>query len=223
MVVSAEVLARERVLPVVEPLRPLVGDGGLVRGHHVACRGDAAMSLALAVAVGPVASGSWLAVVDVPWLGLEAAAGMGIPLERLVRVDSPTVSPATWAELMAAVLDGFDLVVTRVPARLDAGLARRVRARVQARGAVVVDVGAGDRWARDLTLRSVSSRWEGLAAGHGYLRARRVTVEAQARRSPWPRRGDLWLPGPDGHLAAAPAATDQGRLPESGGGIAAVS
>ena len=32
-------------------------------------------------------AGAWLAVVDVPWLGVEAAVELGIPLERLVRVD----------------------------------------------------------------------------------------------------------------------------------------
>ena len=32
-------------------------------------------------------AGAWLAVVDVPWLGVEAVAELGVPLERLVRVD----------------------------------------------------------------------------------------------------------------------------------------
>ena len=47
----------------------------------------AATSLALALAVEATAAGAWLAVVDVPWLGVEAAAELGVPLERLVRVD----------------------------------------------------------------------------------------------------------------------------------------
>ena len=80
-----------------------------------------------------------------PWLGVEAAAELGIPLERLVRVDP---GAAGWADLVAAVLDGFEVVITRVPPRLDAGTLRRVQARVQAREAVLIAIGEPGRLAR---------------------------------------------------------------------------
>ena len=41
-------------------------DGALVRGRAVACRGNAAASLALALAAQATTAGAWLAVVDVP-------------------------------------------------------------------------------------------------------------------------------------------------------------
>src|SRR5262245_15192934 len=80
-------LSSSRMLPVVDPLVSLLPDGGLVRGRAVACGGVAAMSLAVSLAVAATASGSWLAVVGVPTLGLEAAEEFGIPLERVVGVD----------------------------------------------------------------------------------------------------------------------------------------
>ena len=71
-----------------------------------------ATSLALAVAAEATAAGAWLAVVDVPWLGVEAAAELGVPLERLVRVDPDPVEQSRGAGV----------------GRPDGGRARRVRA-----------------------------------------------------------------------------------------------
>jgi hypothetical protein len=197
-------LARQRTLPVADPLAPLLPDGALIRGRAVACQGIAATSLALSLAVEATVAGAWLAVVDVPWLGVEAAGELGIPLERLVRVD-PASSP--WADLVAAVLDGFEVVITRVPSRLDAGTLRRVQTRVQAREAVLIAIGERGRLAFDMTMEASTPRWEGVEHGWGRLRGRLVTVEAAGRRVPRPRRAELWLPGPDGTIAPAdPAA-----------------
>ena len=85
--VAPTTLARQRTLPVAGPLIPLLPDGALPRGRAVSCRGIAATSLAVALAAEATVAGSWLAVVDVPWLGVEAVAELGVPLERLVRVD----------------------------------------------------------------------------------------------------------------------------------------
>ena len=140
--VAPTTLARQRTLPVADPLQPLLPEGGLARGRAVACRGVAATSLTLALAAEATAAGAWLAVVDVPWLGVEAAAELGVPLERLVRVEPATpVMPTAWADLVAAVLDGFELVVTRVPRRVNAAVLRRVQSRIQAREAVLLAVG----------------------------------------------------------------------------------
>ena len=85
--VAPTTLARQRTLPVADPLIPLLPDGALPRGRAVACGGIAATSLAVALAAEATVAGAWLAVVDVPWLGVEAVAELGVPLERLVRVD----------------------------------------------------------------------------------------------------------------------------------------
>ena len=206
---SAAPLVADRTLPVHDALTPLLPDGALVRGRSVACTGVTATSLALALTATAAQAGAWLAVVDVGWLGVEAAAELGIPLERLVRVDSDPAAgrrrAAAWAELMGAVLDGFELVVTRVPAAAGPAVVRRVHQRVQARGAVVVVIGETAAWSSDVTLRTLEATWEGVADGHGHLRARRVVLESSGRRVPRPRRAELWLPGPAAAVEAIPA------------------
>ena len=214
--VAPTTLARQRTLPVADPLIPLLPDGALPRGRAVACGGIAATSLAVALAAEATVAGAWLAVVDVPWLGVEAVAELGVPLERLVRVDPGRVNEPrsasaanrsvteSWADLVAAVLDGFEVVITRVPKRVNAALLRRVQARVQAREAVLIVVGDHGHLAADITMEASSPVWVGVEHGWGRLRGRRVTVAATGRRVPRPRRTELWLPGPDG--AVAPAA-----------------
>jgi hypothetical protein len=198
--VAPTTLARQRTLPVLDPLSPLLPDGALARGKAVSCRGIAATSLAVALAAEAAVAGAWLAVVDVPWLGVEAAAELGVPLERLVRVDA---CDSPWVDLLAAVLDGFELVITRVPRRLNTTTLRRVQARVQAREAVLIAVGEPGPLSADVTLDASSPVWEGVEHGWGHLRGRRVTVTSSGRRVPRPQRTELWLPGPDGTVAEA--------------------
>ena len=81
-------MARERVLPVAERVTELFSEGGLVRGRVLSCRGMAATSASLALVAAAVAAGSWLAVIDVPTLGLDAASELGVPLERIVAIDT---------------------------------------------------------------------------------------------------------------------------------------
>jgi hypothetical protein len=201
---AAASLSRSRMLPVVDPLVSLLPDGGLVRGKAVACGGVAAMSLAVSLAVAATASGSWLAVVGVPTLGLEAAEEFGIPLERVVGVDLPTSDDnERWAELVAATFDGFEVVITAVPRRLNAVLARRVQARMQSRQAVMITVGAAGPFSADVELHADEPCWEGVAAGWGHLRGRRVAVSSSGRRVPRPHRVSLWLPGADGSVHVA--------------------
>src|SRR5688572_28045211 len=196
--VAPTTLARQRTLPVADPLQPLLPEGGLARGRTVACRGLAAPSLTLALAAAATDAGAWLAVVDVPWLGVEAAAELGVPLERLVRVEPAGGDATAWADLVAAVLDGFELVVTRVPRRINAGVLRRVQSRLQAREGVLLAVGDPGPLHADMTMEASTPRWDGVERGAGHLRGRRVTVVSSGRRIPRPRRAELWLPGPGG-------------------------
>ncbi len=168
------------------------------------------MSLALALASRSVVAGSWLAVVGVPMLGVEAAAGFGIPLSRLVMVDAPGGS-AMWAERVAAAADGFDIVMTCPPAGAER-MVRKVRARLQARGVVLIAVGrASPGVSCDLELITTSLEWSGLGQGSGHLIARRATVRVDGRRMPRPVERDLWLPGPDGRIALAGAHSSDAR------------
>lgn len=194
-------LAEQRCLPVVEALEPLLVGAGLQRGSVVSVGGPpgaGATSLALALVAGPSAAGSWVAAVGLPWLGLPAAAEAGVHLGRLALVPAP--GPASWAGVVAALVDAFDVVLLCPERRARPNDARRLAARARERGAVLVLLGPPGGWREgpDVVLRVTRSRWEGLGDGHGHLRSREVRVEATGRRrAARPRTADLSLPAGD--------------------------
>lgn len=211
-------LSAEQLLPVAAPFAPFLPHGGLVRGTVVATSGSAgSTSLAIALAVEAVAGGSWAVTTGLPTFGLAAAHDLGLPLERLAMVAPPP--PETWLAVVAALLEGFDLVLVGPPPRLPASGARRLVARLRERGAVLVQVGwPSGRWPEraELTLDVEAARWEGIGEGWGCCRARRVAVAASGRRgAERPCRGWLWLPDETGRLATAPAPAS-----EAGGTLA---
>jgi hypothetical protein len=190
---------RDRCFPVDEAFSPLLPDGGLQRGRIVGCSGPAAMTLAVALAARSVVSGSWLAVIGVPMLGVEAVVELGVPLARVVRVDV-VGGPGVWAERVAAATDGFDVVLTQPPAGADR-VVRKVRTRLQARGAVLLAVSPGSpNAACDVELSTSAIAWTGLGQGYGHLTGRRVVVRSGGRRVPRPVTRELWLPGPNGRV-----------------------
>ena len=194
-------LAGEQLLPVLDALQPLLPDPGLRRGTVVAVEGVAATSLALALAAGASAAGSWVGVVGVPSLGLAAAAELGVALDRLVLVAPP--SPGEWATVAATLVDAFDVVLAGPPRHGNAGVARRLQARVRDRGAVLCTVRSTGGTEPDLTLAATTVDWQGLEPGAGHLQARRVEVRATGRRAAArPRSATLWLPDVTGAVRA---------------------
>lgn len=196
----------DRTLPVDEAISALFPAAGLQRGHLVGCTGPAALSLGLAVVARAATAGAWVAAVGMPTLGVEAAAEAGVPLARLVLVDidesQPTTSwAASWAERVGAAADGFEIILTTPPPGAERVL-RKVRQRLQARGAVLVVIGPIERMGCDVELVTSTEEWLGIGVGHGALVGRRVGVTANGRRSPRPVRAELWLPGPDGRVGA---------------------
>lgn len=192
-------LAGERILPVLPSLRNLFPDGGLLRGSTVAVDGGCgATSLALAVTAAASRAGSWVGVVGLSGLGLTAVAELGVDLDRIAVITS---ARSSWATVVAALIDAFDLVVVAPPRSLRATEARRLAARARERGTVLVNAPSSgqDRahpWPEeaDLRLTVTTVAWEGLARGYGHLRARRLSVQATGRRkASRPRRADLWL------------------------------
>ena len=131
--------ARERTLPVPAPLRELFPGGALRRGWVIATEGDGATSLALAVAAGPSAAGSWTAVVGEEGLGLAAAAEAGVVLERLLVVTAAGSRAA--AEATAALVGSVDIVLLGPGIRLGAADQRRLVARLRERGSVLIHLG----------------------------------------------------------------------------------
>ena len=196
-------MAGTRRLEVHGALGGLFPAGGLQRGSVVEVGGGAAVSLSLALAAGvmPAGSSRWAAAVGFPSLGLVAAAQLGVPLDRLALVPAPG---GRWAEVVAALADGVDLLLVRPPAGLRASDARRLAARARERGVVLVPVrqGASSRWPEspDLRLEAAPGEWMGLGTGHGCLRRRRIEVALSGRREPGGRLRsmEIWLPGPAG-------------------------
>ncbi len=212
------VAASERTLPVHESLTGLLP--ALQRGSTIACGGRAGVSLALALAVAPSAEGAWIGVAGLPELGIRAAADMGVALERLVMVTGCDVqsgrqsgghsgghSGGAWVDVLAAMIDGFDVIlVGRRVGRLASGAVRRLQARAQSRGVVMLTVGV-PALGSDLRMTADDDQWVGLGNGHGVASGRRVLVEIGGRRMPRSQQATMWLPDAKGGLTTAEPST----------------
>lgn len=182
-------------LPVLPALQAVVPE--LRRGQVVAV--DGAGALALAMVAGASGAGSWCAVVGLPEFGVEAAAGMGCDLGRMLLVDHPG---ERWADVVAALIEAVDVLLVRPPGHLPPGVVRRLMALARTSGCALVVTGPWEGAA--LRLRVASSLWTGVEQGHGHLRGRRVKVVAEGRgQAGRPRSAWLWLPAPDGSVAGA--------------------
>jgi hypothetical protein len=213
-----DVLAGEGVLPVLPALRELLPGGGLQRGSVVTSGGFGLLSLALVA--GAVADGAWCAVVGVPAAGLRAAAEAGVDPDRVLLVAEPG---PRWPQVVASLLDGFDVVLLRPPDQPSAQLRRKLEAAARRYDSALVV--AGDWPGAQSRLLVAQAEWAGIGAGHGRLHARLAQVVATGRGAgERPRSAWLWLPDADGAvtvaaggLAAATAdAPDQERLASSG-------
>ncbi|HWM03364.1 MAG TPA: hypothetical protein VNP92_13610 [Actinophytocola sp.] len=221
---------RVRMLPVHPDVSGLFPWGGLRRGSTVSVRGSTSLLLTLLAA--PTASDSWAAVVGMPDLGVLAASELGVAVDRLALVRHPG---ADLPAVIAALLDGMDLVVTP-RARLTDAQARRLSARARHRGAVLLTVGP---WpAADLELSCAQTRWHGLDAGAGHLAWREVVVGAQGRgaaarptrtalllpaapdREPTPEPFEPAIPAPRGHDTSNSAVEPEEPQVTAGVGVA---
>ncbi|GAA0803475.1 hypothetical protein Sya03_27670 [Spirilliplanes yamanashiensis] len=204
-----------RILPVLPELGGLLPGRGLRRGSTVAIAGGhpgaagGHTSLMLALLAAASQAGSWCAVAGLPALGVLAAAELGIALDRLALVPHPGPE---WPTVVAALLDGVDVVVVAVPGGVSAAVTARLAARARQRGAVLVPYGP---WTgADVTLQISHGAWEGLGRGRGRLRRRRVTVAASGRGAA--ARGKeltVWLPAArPGHRAVPAGAPATARV-----------
>lgn len=191
-----------RELPTDPALADLLPGGALAAGGSYAVTGST--TLALGMLQAPSAAGAWCAVVGMPDLGIEAAAGLGVDLDRLVLVPHPGEQ---WLSVVSALVDVVSVVVVRPPVRdgrvrITEGTASKLASRLRQREAVLISVGD---WPRaDARLSVTSSSWAGIGSGFGHLTGRQATV---ASSSPHGRAVSrrLWLPGPDQRLGTVEA------------------
>ncbi len=188
------------VPPAAAPVPALAGQ--FARGGGGAPVPVGATSALLALLSAASAGGSWCAVVGLPAFGARAAGEFGICLERLVLVPHPG---ADWPMVVAALLDGFDLVVVGAPGVVAAAVANRLSARARQRGSVLVATGA---WAgAELTLTPADNVWHGLGQGRGRLVGRELTLAVHGRgAAARPRYAQLTLPATADPAATATAA-----------------
>lgn len=181
----------------------------------VGAPGNGGTSLLLALLSAASRSGSWCAVVGVPALGVLAAAESGIALDRLALVPNPGPE---WPTVVAALIDGVDVVVTAVPGPVSGSIASRLAARARQRGSVLVPVGRWD--GADVTLQIQQGSWEGLGPGRGRLRRRRVTVLARGRgAAARPKEATMWMPG----ITTPPAVPPPAAVPSPAAGAPTAS
>ena len=193
-------------LPIAPSFAPLFADGGLVRGRTVACTGDAALSTALALSASATRLGSWLAVIGVPQLGVGAAIEAGVAIERIVLAQPPHAS-REWVATVAALVEGFDVLIVAPPASLSAHDARRLQTRVTARQSVLIVVHlptplaphtrlaphALQVFGADLDVRADTVAWSGIEQGGSHITQRMVHVRVSGRRCALPREATIDL------------------------------
>ncbi|WP_199566663.1 hypothetical protein [Streptomyces triticagri] len=180
-------------LPVASELESLLPGGRLRPGSAVSVGQDLPLLLALA-APAATEAGAW-AVVGLPQLGVLAAESMGLNVGTGLWVDRPG---RRWPDVVATLAESVPVLLLGPLGPALGRQARRLSAVLRRTGAVLLTTGAWE--GAELRMAVTASRWEGVGAGHGLLRARRVQVAATGRGAAGgaPRTVQLWLPGPDG-------------------------
>lgn len=179
-------------MPTHPVLAGLLPGGALKEGATYSV--DRSLTLLMLLLAPPSAAGAWCGVVGIPEFGVEAAAGFGVNLERLVLVPRPDDQ---WLAATAAIADALNLIVTRPPRRASDASISRLSARLRKRGATLLVLGTWPRgmWPQSEAMLSITeSAWTGIGAGHGHLQAREATITVTSR-SGRPRSARLVLPG----------------------------
>ena len=193
-------------------LAALLPESGIRRGTAIAVSGHGSVTLAMALAAEASRRGSWVAAVGMADLGVAALAERGVDLERWALIDLPGAARSgnLAADVLGAVVGGFDLVLVGPEVRVAGVTARRLLARMREHGTSLVcalggasaDIAA--RLQPEVRLTIVQTRWTGIDDGHGRLLARQAEVTVGGRgAASRPRRIPMWLPSEDGRVACA--------------------
>lgn len=167
-----------RVLPTAPGLAPLLPGGALRPGASYAVRGS--WQLALAFLAEASTAGSWCGVIGCDAFGAEAAASLGVALDRCMLVPEPGPHALGVAGALAEVLDIVVLAGSGVAAGMRPGDSERIAAKLRDHGSALVVVGDWPRVETALTV--TGTRWRGLGEGHGLIEACDLTVQSRDRR-----------------------------------------
>ena len=208
-------LARQAVVPVVEPLAQLVPDGGLIRGSTVTIGGVGATSLALQLSTAASQSGSWVVVVGLNDLAPVAVLEANLDAERIAFIDPG--DSGRHVDVLAALIGAVDVIVLDARLSLRPSDGRRLASRLRERGSILIVVSPGgavnSSLSVDLSLTVGDAQWEGLGRGHGHLRSRHVCVGVNGRgRASRTARCELLLPAIDAQVAIAESEREDGTV-----------
>lgn len=153
------------------------------------------LSVVLALAGSASREGAWVAFVGMPWIGWEAARTHGISFERLAHIPTPRGRDA---DVLAALEDGFDVIVTG-NIRINMRDERVLHQRGRQRGTTII----GTAWqtAKNVITARVDTA-TGYDAGVGHLEEVRLTVQCGGVSVPCRITERGLLPGPE--LVAVP-------------------
>ena len=165
-----------RTLPTAPEVAPLLPGGALRSGVAYAAPGS--LALAMLLLAGPSGAGAWCGVVGVPEFGVEAAAELGVALDRLVLVPDPGEH---WLAVTAQLAEVLPIVLVRPPDRgATPAETSRLASRLRQRDATLLVAGP---WAgAEATLETTGGSWSGIGTGWGYLAGRELDVVVTARR-----------------------------------------
>lgn len=163
--------------------------------HAGATYGVDSATLALALAAGASQAGEWVGFAGWDDFGAEAAAALGIALDRTVVVPDPGEH---WLEVTAALVDVMRVVVLRPTVHVDARSAGVLDSRLRTRSSVLVVWGEWPGCEARISLEQ--GRWTGPEGGRGRLRRREARLVVRRGARP-PVRTDLAF---DGDLQALP-------------------
>lgn len=197
-------LRSECYLAVPEPLRMLFPTGGLAPGSSVGVDGDGGWSVAFSLASTALRPDGWIAIVGLEELGLLAANEYGIPLDRILLIETPPAPQ--WASVVAWLIEAVDIVCIEPTQRVKGVEARRLSGRAREQQTLLFHMDGGRSWpqALDVSLTASTHRWEGIGQGHGRLQRRLVSVAATGRRSMARyQQAHVWLPGANGAIDVA--------------------
>lgn len=129
-------------------------------------------TVALACFAAAMPTGAWGGIVGMPDLGIEAAADLGVPIERIALVPKPG---RAWLDVVAGLADAMPLVLATSPGRISPTDAARLTARLRGASSTLLIAGAWSGAAT--TIRRRSAEWRGLADGDGRLADGSLLVE----------------------------------------------
>ena len=182
-------------LSVPQELESLFPARGLERGFIYGISGGASLSLLSALASSATQSGSWLALVNMPHIGLRSMHEYGVALHRTVCISTPEKG-SVWAGVVGALVDGIDLVAVSAT-HCSAVEARRIAVRVKAQGSVLFVMNATQVFSLDAVLSASAHEWE--FSTHAAQRS--VRVSASGRRVHGQRSCSVLMPNHSGGVS----------------------